>query len=282
MKFGFFWFGRKREVNHGELEKKVDNLLKEIDFSELGAEPMYDKTTNFLTYLAGLKKENKSPIPHVISVSHDEFNMLGERFMAYDDRRQKEYGDRVDKAERLFSKFLTDELNISFRDINTLADPFYVFGIEEKFFNFLGKYNFSLRIVHKGKKIMPLDRFKARYKKNKCFRLSRLYSESLYGLIDYWKGCFALDHDKRVFDKVEEDRNLCNFLGFEPWEKDKIVEIKKNIDIKRAILEGHKKNLRDGLVYRIKEISTTYNKIKNRYNSLAEYFERDMLGFFKR
>lgn len=112
-----------------ELERKVDKLLGEVEFSELEMEPSYIPTLELMDYLFKLKEqsENQSSIPGVGSPPDEMFSRLMNNLMNYTKKMDKGFKGRVNKAENLFSRFLMEELNIAEQDINTISDPFCVF-----------------------------------------------------------------------------------------------------------------------------------------------------------
>lgn len=268
-----------------ELEKKVDNLLGNITFSELEMEPPYTATLDFMDYLFKLKEqsENQSSIPGVGSSPDDMFNRLMDNFMNYTKKMDGGFKGRVSRAENLFSKFLVGELNIAEQDVDTISDPFCIFADREnEFFSFLKKYNFQPMMIHKKRGYIPLDQFKMQYDKNQCCKLSCCYGGSMDYLINYWMSDSSFDHQMKIFEKVTTaGGNLSSLFMIEPWKMGDLVKMKEEMESNgRKSLEKHKEKLKSGLVSRVRDINTTYNEIRKKYRSLAEYFEKDMLSAF--
>lgn len=102
-------------------------------------------------------------------------------------------------------------------------------------------------------------------------------------LINYWMSDSSFDHQIKIFENITTvGSNLSSLFMIEPWKIGELVKMKEEMASKgRASLENHKNKLRNGLLCNVGEINTIYNEIRKRYNSLAEYFEKDMLSVFR-
>lgn len=273
--------------NDSELEKKIDGILQDLNFSEITKEPLSKSFDDFLNYSGGMASTLRI---NDYTENHYAENLESSRLLSeYKKgllRFDKEMYFRIlewrETAEREYSKLLHEEMGISYKDIDIIKKPFYElfadFGlIKEVSRGLLKEFNINLFVQYKDNKV-PVDEFFNMLKDNKCVRLSMLYESSVNTFIRII-GLDAKSSSEEIINKrfLEEVRipTLKHQEGYINEDKMK-QEFDRFVKWLRDSVDTEISHCRELLVSTTNEIGYIYSATIKKYSSLKEYRDKEL------
>src|SRR3989338_1958178 len=142
------------------LEEQVDNLLKEMDFSELLREPF-----NLRQSLDGVREELKAKYCYS-GIPFDEYMRKTDReIMRYFEDNAIKERDRLKEAQKHLSGLLRKELNFSEEDIKIIQTPIGTISLLRDAADFIKRHNpeMDFSMSYRNIKISP-ELFERNYK----------------------------------------------------------------------------------------------------------------------
>lgn len=172
--------------NNAELEKKIDNIIEEMDFKEVGREPLSKSFDSFLRY-AHETFFNREEAESMTKEGLINFlNEYKKSQFKYDKGMYSRIREWESMAEEKFSKLLNEEIGMPREDIDIIRKPFHMLrmrmGMLQEVFDIFNEFNFDFLIKYKDTKL-SVNKFFSRLRNNKCPELSALYDSSIDSLI---------------------------------------------------------------------------------------------------
>jgi len=267
--------------NNAELEKRIESILQDLDFSEITKEPLSKSFDDFLAYAKqsisnksiedGIKKEGLLNF----------FSEYMKSNLRYDKSRHFRIEEWEKIAEDKFSRLLNEDIGIPQYDISIIRKPFYrlltCIELLNEHERVLKEFNFSFLMEYKGKRA-SVDRFFERLKRNKCVNLSALYDSSIGSFIKMMDMQVELSSTEAVNKKFLEEISIPlmklqeGYINEEKLKEEFEGVTKLNENFCNLNLERDRKFL----VENTNEINRVYCDIRKRHNNLAEYLEKDL------
>jgi hypothetical protein len=274
----------------GELQKKIEGIITELDFSELIKEPTFNNLDNFLKLLKENKietcdDENPEGFKHKIFVKVSE-GML-KSLCNYNNEVIRRTEDWRRNADKLLSNLVKEEVGISEKDMVFIKRPLCLY---KKFIydtsiisQFLKDFGFDIKIKYRNNDI-PVQKLMREYKNHGGETISTLYFDSLENLVDI----FAIQTSSVDFLKFDDDifKNI-------------ILESTKNIEIKlheeelkkvraemdekaRKYAEIKIDECREEIMTNIEMMDSIYGTFKKEGLGMCDLFEKQMDHSFKK
>lgn len=274
-----------------ELEKKIDGILNDMDFSEISKEPLSKSFDSFLGYI----REKLLDESIINNIKREErmgelINFLNEYKMSSEYKRgQFEYNRGIhcriyeweNTAEERFSKLLNEETGMQQEDIRIIRKPFHILAAKtallHEYPEVLGEFGFDFLIKYKGTKL-SIKKFCNRLRNNKCVDLSALYDLSIEDFIRIMGIGVVISSDEVINKRFLEEifipfrKKQEGYVNEEIMRQDfeKLVELDENF-CKFNISAGKKILARN-----LMDIDNIYSKIRKKYSSLREYLTEDL------
>lgn len=268
------------------LERRIDDILNDLNLSELTKEPLSDSFNSLLEYAKSRIPEKAIAIEGVNDEQSKEevVNLTNEyvkSIFRYGKSINSRVYDWVKIAERGVSNLLGEELGISERDIKTIQKPFYKLVAETNFLsvldNTLHDFNFKFFIRHKNNKIHA-RRFFRRLKNNRCVELSELYDSSIDTLVKIIDMQVELISRETINRSYIEEVYIPLIKSREGYANEDSIKEGFNKETKHEEENCTKRIVagKDFFIHNLQDIEYIYSNIRKRYGSLAEYFEKDV------
>lgn len=264
-----------------ELEKKIENILEELDSLEVDKSPLSKSFDSFLEFARNKLLDRKL----------DEDLKLNEVLQFYKEFKNSQFRYDMDMecrinewnriTEERFSRLLGEELSIPQGDICIIKKPFYMLlrkmGLMQEFPEILSEFNLKFLIRYKDGKL-SLGKFLRRLENSKCVDLSELYDASIASFIKLTSLQVETASIEVINKKIVEEV----FIPAKKLQDGYIDEEKAKEELKSSIKEQENyctmrmakgKNF---LVRNIADIDEIYSEIKKEYSCLAEYIEKDL------
>lgn len=266
---------------NAELEKKIDEILNDMDFSEISKEPLSKSFDSFLRYA----KENFFDQEEPEGVTKESLiNFLNEfkkSKFKYDRGMHYRIHEWEKTAEEKFSKMLNEEVGMAREDISIIKKPFHLLqmrmGMLQDFFDVFNEFNFDFLIKYKDAKL-SVNKFFSRLRNNKCPELSALYDSSIESFIRIMELEVVVASDELINKRFLEEI----FIPFRKKEEEYVDEEEMRREF-GSIAELDEDlcgiNISSGkrvLARNILDIDSIYSTIRRKYSSLSEYIENDL------
>lgn len=261
----------------GELEKKVEGIMRDMELLELTKESVFQGLDEMLrNYYGGGIIPNKERLFNPEESEEEMMRGLFGSLNKFQGDIAKREGEWQKNAAKFLDSFIKEELEIKEEDIQIIKDQHHEIykklkSIEEVI-SPLKKFGLSFFMTAKNR-YYDLALFLNRYKENEVTKLSKSYNESIHGLYMALSISVVMGEGGMLIDKLSQNipSDAMQYMGID----------KENINFLRDMMLGQfgeksQAEAKNKVVENLISIDSIYKGIIKNYSSLRAYFEEIM------
>ncbi|MFH1248604.1 MAG: hypothetical protein V1660_00440 [archaeon] len=261
-----------------ELQRKVNDFISDLDFSELTKEPTFKTLEEVIKAIKekGVKEisEGSSKKFAILNYSNEICSYLQD-YWGEIAKRQNEW---ITKSDNFLSKIITEETGMPQKDIDFIKKPFCMYQNSLYALNNIASLMNDLGIgiyASFKNKVIPIKRLRYAYARNVCEDLSSFYFKSIEEVTEIF-GLEISNADWLHFkDNIIKEVILPEVDDGDSELKKKDIEemINSNEEKRKTFIESEVNKKKDRLVRNIEIMDSIYGSVKRKTNSLSDYFE---------